>query len=153
MFNKQLYTLGDYLKEIRLQNRLTQGQISDILGIPRSTYANYENNKRNPGIELFDAVKNKFNIDLLAIINSTRPIKINSDGEISISDPYSKLIEAYETFFNAWKDVSLIEGKVINEISQEEKKLLLKVVSSAQYTFLECLDEISPSNNRTTTLL
>ena len=153
MFNKQLYTLGDYLKVIRLQNRLTQGQISDILGIPRSTYANYENNKRNPGIELFDAVKNKFNIDLLAIINSTRPIKINSDGEISISDPYSKLIEAYETFFNAWKDVSLIEGKVINEISQEEKKLLLKVVSSAQYKFLECLDEISPSNNRTTTLL
>ena len=150
MENKKLFKLGEYLKEIRRRNGLTQEQFAYKLNIPRSTYANYENNKRNPSMELFTALKNTFNIDLFSIINSERSVKITEDGEITISqnDPYLKLKETYSAFLDAWLKITALEGKPISSVTPIDVELSLKVVCSAQYTFLSCLNDICPLETR-----
>ena len=48
------------LKEIRLQNNLTQDEAAKILGVTRRTYINYESGKINE-----DSLKYKFIVDTL----------------------------------------------------------------------------------------
>lgn len=52
------------LKEIRLQNNLTQDEAAKILGVTRRTYINYESGKINE-----DSLKYKFIVDTLKKAN------------------------------------------------------------------------------------
>lgn len=150
MENKKLNKLGEYLKEIRKRNGLTQEQFANKLNIPRSTYANYESNKRSPGIELFTSLEKNFNIDLFSILNAEKSIAINENGDVIISqnDPYSTLKETYSAFLNAWLRVTALEGKPIGTVTPIDVDLCLKVVCSAQYTFLKCINDICPLETR-----
>ena len=42
---------GFRLKELRIENSLTQQQVAKIMGITRSAYSNYENGLRMPEME------------------------------------------------------------------------------------------------------
>ena len=44
--------ISDRLKELRAEKNLSQNKLSELLGITRTTYANYEQGTREPSIEM-----------------------------------------------------------------------------------------------------
>ncbi|MBI5978346.1 helix-turn-helix transcriptional regulator [Clostridium perfringens] len=87
--------IGNSLKEIRKNHSLTQEEMAKALNIPRSTYANYESNKREPSKELLEKISEVFNIPLI-----DKPVSIFSGpgGEQlkkSLSMPINNDIKKY----------------------------------------------------------
>lgn len=52
------------LKEYRLKNGLTQGQVADYLGIPKKTYQNYEREVRDADSDVLCALADCYGITL-----------------------------------------------------------------------------------------
>lgn len=56
------------LKLYRKQNRYTQQEIADILGISRQAYSNYEKGKRSPSLSVLIKLADLYQISLDALI-------------------------------------------------------------------------------------
>ena len=56
--------IGGRLKKLRLEKKLIQSQVADVLGISRNSYTQYENNTRNISIELLVRLADYYNISL-----------------------------------------------------------------------------------------
>ena len=55
---EELNKLSKNLKALRTENKLSQKQIADKLGVPVSTYANWEQGRRMPSInEIYKLIK------------------------------------------------------------------------------------------------
>ena len=52
------------LKQIRKERRLTQLKVAQDLNISRETLSHYENNKREPSIELLIKMSEYFNVSI-----------------------------------------------------------------------------------------
>lgn len=81
--------LGDQLTKLRKNNGLTQEALAKKLGIPRSTYSNYENGKREPDIETIRKIASFFGVStdfLLGYTNDPHPKKASEMTEVEIED-------------------------------------------------------------------
>lgn len=67
----EIIKIGDRLKNLRLSRGLTQAQLADNIGIPRTTYANYETNKREPKIEILEKIANYLNVTIDDILTKS----------------------------------------------------------------------------------
>ncbi len=56
--------IGKKLKELRLQNELTQEKLSNILGISRVNYTRYETDKVRPDYENLIKIADFFDVSL-----------------------------------------------------------------------------------------
>lgn len=54
--------IGDRLKKLRQQKKLTQTEFANKIGISRGTYAHYEINKRQPDYETLIKIASFFNV-------------------------------------------------------------------------------------------
>lgn len=61
--------IGQYIKELRKNNYLTQGQLSVKTGLSKSTISMIEQGKRVPEIDTLTALAKAFNIDREILIN------------------------------------------------------------------------------------
>ena len=59
---------AEKLKDLRKQRGLTQAELSEAVGIPRSTLANYEAGAAEPNFELAEAFADFFNVPLDTLI-------------------------------------------------------------------------------------
>ncbi|MCQ2564275.1 MAG: helix-turn-helix domain-containing protein [Clostridia bacterium] len=57
------------LKEARKECNLTQKQVAEKLGVVESCYANWEQGRTEPSIEMLRKLGNIFNIDIDNLIN------------------------------------------------------------------------------------
>jgi len=57
-------TIGKNLKQLRDFNRFSQDQVSDFLGIKRSTYGNYETGDRDVPLEVLEKASHLYGCDL-----------------------------------------------------------------------------------------
>ena len=55
---------GDVLKQLRIEAKLTQKELSRILGVSESTVGMYERNQREPAFEMLEAIADYFNVDM-----------------------------------------------------------------------------------------
>ncbi|MBR3293591.1 MAG: helix-turn-helix domain-containing protein [Oscillospiraceae bacterium] len=55
---------GDVLRQLRLESKLTQKELSSILGVSESTVGMYERNQREPSFEMLEAIADFFNVDM-----------------------------------------------------------------------------------------
>lgn len=78
-------TFGEKLRYIRKQLDLTQQEISDKLGVARSTYSLYEANKRRPNIDTLEKLKNLTGIDNFYIL-------FKSDQDETVKDEARKIV-------------------------------------------------------------
>ncbi len=62
--------IGDNIKTIRKQKGIKQKELAAILNMPVSTLANYENNKREPSIEVLYNICDALKIDSLKLLNN-----------------------------------------------------------------------------------
>lgn len=56
--------IGDKLKQLRLEKKLTQAQVAEILKIGRTSYTKYENNVHTPDLMQLQILAELFNISL-----------------------------------------------------------------------------------------
>ncbi len=55
---------GDNLLKLRKQKKLTQSEIAEILGVARTTYSSYEQNRRMPDAEIQIKIADYFDVSL-----------------------------------------------------------------------------------------
>ena len=70
-------TLGESLKKIRKQYKMTQEDIAKLLGISRSGYTYYETGKTIPSVEVLQKLSAIYNTTIDVIVGN--PIRENSD--------------------------------------------------------------------------
>lgn len=63
--------IGDQIKALRIEGRISQKSLADSLGITQSTIANYENNIRQPNLEMLIKIADYFNVSTDFILSRT----------------------------------------------------------------------------------
>ena len=81
--------LGNRLKELRLTHRLTQQEIAEKMGIPKSTYGNYERGERGVPLSQLNKLCAIYNVKMDDFVKEDRiviekPINRNCDFFIEV---------------------------------------------------------------------
>jgi len=90
--------LVEILKEARLKNGLTQGQVAQMLGVKNNTISNYENGKSQPDIDSLVEICKIYNIDYADTIRAAYPditkkaSESQTASEVSVDDLYNSLL-------------------------------------------------------------
>lgn len=67
--------VGDNIKALRKEKRISQKDMAAILKIPYSTYSNYENNNREPSAEILNRIAKALNVDLSYLLGMSSELK------------------------------------------------------------------------------
>ena len=57
-------SFADRMKELRKEQKMTQDELADKLGISRSTVGMYEQGRREPDFEMLDMVADIFDVSI-----------------------------------------------------------------------------------------
>lgn len=102
---------GQRLKNLRKEAGLTQAELSEKLGISRSSESMYEHGDRRPSFELLDQIADFFDVDFSYLLGSTnlRGHYAQPDGYYSDHDTASTAQELFDqpgmrVLFDAAKD-------------------------------------------------
>lgn len=97
--------LNEQMRLIRKKNKYTQQQISDLLGIERSTYASYETGRNRPDIRVLSAFVKIFDVTV--------------DYLVGI-DPQKEL-----EFFDRIANIKRRQGEtILSDLNKDERELL-----------------------------
>lgn len=99
------------LKELRLQNKLTQQQVAKAIGKTYQAYSYYENGKRDPDTETLKLLAELFNVSTDYLLESD----INTENK-KIPKDLKKLLEEEEITLN---------GRMM---SAEDKEKIYRVI-------------------------
>lgn len=64
-------TFADRLRQLRIENKLSQQELADRLRISRSSVGMYEQGRRGPDFELLDNVADLFDVDFNYMLGKT----------------------------------------------------------------------------------
>lgn len=78
------------LKEIRLNNRKTQQEVSKALGVTQNTYSNYENEKTQPDFKTLVKFADYFHVTIDELLGHEVPYTLN---RVEFSQEQLDLIE------------------------------------------------------------
>ncbi len=106
------------LKIIRVQNKLTQQQIADALGITRSAYCGYEIGRRSPDLDTIVKLSEFYNLPLVSFFE-----KLDSS---LVSDSYE-----FDTDKDSW---------YLSQLTKEERSLIARVRSMGEKDKQEIFD-------------
>lgn len=102
------------LKQLRLKNKLTQGELADILGLKPTAISNYESERNEPSFDKLIALSKYFDVScdyLLGVTDSYLPV----GGEVLDKD----IVE----FFDLYQKLS---PDSVEEIKKYAKYLIFK---------------------------
>lgn len=103
--------VGDILKVLREEKRITQDDIALLLNIKRQTYSSYERNKSLPDVNTLSKLADYFNVstdyllgrtevknyeDFKGLIINTNKNQILLDDELNLLNSYRKLSAEYK---------------------------------------------------------
>lgn len=91
----KLINIGDRIKTLRLNRGLTQAQLADSIGIPRTTYANYETNKREPKLEVLNKIAEQLGVTIDDILTKNFINKNDDDRLYLLSLKIFELVPLY----------------------------------------------------------
>lgn len=114
------------LKIIRNQNKLTQQQIADVLGISRSAYCGYETGRRSPDIDTLMSLSEFYGISLEKFIGKI-PANYVYDDEFVESQP---------------------QAHYMAQLSKEETDLIINLRLSSDETKKEVYNLAKTKTNR-----
>lgn len=125
-------SIGENIKKIRMDKRLTQKEFSDLIGISRHSLLNYEKGHRIPSMELIVRISKTFNVDLSELSNTEMKdnsycitqddynlIKESAIVSENITTNNSYSIEEFKTFL-------ISNGYPVNNLNNEEINELYK---------------------------
>lgn len=77
------------ITELRKKTGKTQGEISKILGIPRSTYSNYELGNREPDAEVFKKISDYYGVSIDYLMGNENTT--NDQARNAVIEAYNRL--------------------------------------------------------------
>ena len=117
------------LKSLRKQANITQAEMAKIIGVARTTYAMYEQNKREPDTEILQKIADYHNVSIDYLLgrtdepssdwNKTLP-ELTKKDEKDIAKDLEKIINNLST-----DGYAQFAGRSIDELDEEDKELLL----------------------------
>lgn len=91
--------VGNQIKEARIKIGLTQKEVSEKLNMPKSTYANYENNHREPSLDIVQRIAEVLDIpvdELFMTSNTKKMLRSLSDDQEKRFNELEELIAENE---------------------------------------------------------
>lgn len=110
-------TIGDNVKKIRKEKKLTQQKLADEIGISRSYLGDIENNRNNPSEKTMYSLAEKLNVSMFYLTTGNKTVEDFSNNEIS---------EAFRT----------LNINSENELKKELKQLIDSELSFAEVNYL-----------------
>lgn len=102
------------LKQLRLKNKLTQGELADILGLKPTAISNYESERNEPSFDKLIALSKYFDVScdyLLGVTDSYLPV----GGEVLDKD----IVELFDLY-------QQLQSDQVNELKDYAKYLIYK---------------------------
>lgn len=133
-------SIGERIKSLRKQNKLTQVELAKKSNISRSYLADIENDRYNPSLETLKALSNSLNVNLSDIVsdNNESNISLNQRDKKSINNDLKELIDEFRSgtdgtaYYNGHaldeSDLDLIESAM--KIALEQ----IKIKNKEKYT-------------------
>ena len=131
------FLIGEFLKKIRAEKNLTQTEIAKLLGISRSTYANYEHNLREPNLSTLSSLCRVFDVDLNELIANNYKNSFNPDKDFMNSDG---------NFLREFEHHERNTGNLSYHISGEEVEFLAEAYYSITKIFLKYRNSIDSTS-------
>jgi transcriptional regulator with XRE-family HTH domain len=111
----RMATIGDRIKQLRLENNLTQEEFGKIFGIVKSTVSMYESNKSTPDDELKKKIAEYFNVSLDWLM-----------GVSDIRNPADEITEAVKDD----PDLRIIE-RARQKMSPKDRERMMKILKAS----------------------
>ena len=117
----QYIQIGSRIKEARLAKGIKQNKMAELLGISVSTYSNYENNYREPKLDIIHQICEILGLELdeLLGLSQFEPEIVDKISHELLKDDIVEVKKRLSYTFN-----KLFTG---DEISQEDKELFQAV--------------------------
>lgn len=109
----EIIKIGNQIKLYRKQIGLSQAEMAIKLGIPRSTYANYENDTREPNVDILNKIFDIFGVSAFAVINGAN-IRFDNNGKIKSFKALHTNQELYDEYL---KDMTNAVEYFISQVS------------------------------------
>lgn len=111
--------LGDRLKYLRNKKKLTQAEMAKKIDVARTTYAMYEQNKREPDNEILNRIADFYNVSTDYLLGRTdNPNPPNTD--FNPLEEINKLLKKYEIDQSGFFDIEKWKAMGPEEIKQLE---------------------------------
>jgi transcriptional regulator with XRE-family HTH domain len=113
------------LSYLRVRAGLSQQELANRLGISKSTVSMYENGKRSPSIEMFEAIADILNVDLNLLMGKETP---ENEEFYYLNEETRKIAqEVYDNpelkiLFDASRDATQEDLKVAVNVLEELKR-------------------------------
>lgn len=91
-------TLGERLKILRAEKRITQKELAAVLRVPRDTVANWEINRGTPNIETISELADHFGVTTDYLLGRDNPQHVNDDDALEYLDELHKRPEMKTLF-------------------------------------------------------
>ena len=119
--------IGSRLRYLRKQDRITQQQLADSIGVAKSTISMYENGQREPDFETLESLADYFNVDMSTFfpggstIRSTFPLPSADDkkGE-RIAVPGETLSP---------EEAEII--RLLRQVPDDQREMALRMINAA----------------------
>ncbi len=100
-------SIGDNVKTIRNEKKLTQEVLAKQMGISRSYLSDIENNRKNPSSKTIEALAEKLDVSMLYLTTGQKALRDLTDEELK--DDFEKIQEKVK-----------LKNKNINEFIKQE---------------------------------
>lgn len=89
-------TLGEKLKELRIEKRMLQEQVAEVIGVNNKAISAYENNTRQPPYEILVSLANLYKVSTDFLLGCDDNPGKNIDASKLNSKEYSLINELVE---------------------------------------------------------
>lgn len=127
--------LGNRLKELRKENKYTQEDVAKKLGLTKSAYGYYEQEKTVPDAHTLSKLSNIFDVTTDYILGRTNNPKLTKKDEKSIQRDLKQIIDDLKNHSVIYNGIELDNEDI--ELLEQAMKLALKSAKTknkAKYT-------------------
>ncbi|MFC3801302.1 helix-turn-helix domain-containing protein [Cohnella sp. GCM10012308] len=117
-------SMGDRLRQLRLERHLSQEEVARQVGITRSAYSHYEINNRHPVYETLIKLAHYFNVSLDYIIGGAGTKR----NEHSAEPQEHKILELFKSMDQEQRQQSI--GLLLGIVEGDRKKPARSVAKS-----------------------
>lgn len=110
-------TVGEKIKQLRKDNKITQTELGKVLNVEKSTISMYENNNTQPPIQTLSAIAKYFNVSTDYLLGNETPTLTEKD-EKDIAKSMERLKDQLKN-----SQGLMFDGEPLDE---ETKSLLLE---------------------------